>query len=311
MRVTPAVLLALCGGCNAILGLDATHVDRDAALGSDTPTGGGADAAPTIDAGPTFDARLCANINHDEDGDGIDDGCDLCPQIASLGGIANQPDKDHDGVGDACDPDPDVATDKLLFFDSFAVPNPWMSQKGTWNLQDDGLAQLDLSTMSGLATRTVPSPDAEITVDVTFTIDGTLPAQPDETPATRGIGVWFVASGGNKLVDPSGYLCQISEDLSGMSSSTTLGLYVVKSLTTSPLGVTAAPAAIPENIPGRIRVRHRLIDGPNHLACHGEMGQVSADQNSDDTSFASGTLGVRTIYTAIHIKSVTAYGKEP
>lgn len=60
----------------------------------------------------------CLEIGHDEDGDGVDDACDVCPHIPDP-----QLDTDGDGVGDACDPNPTEAIDKILFFDSFATPN--------------------------------------------------------------------------------------------------------------------------------------------------------------------------------------------
>ena len=46
-----------------------------------------------------IDARTCTDpVGHDEDGDGIDDACDVCPQIAD-----DQRDSDGDAVGDACE----------------------------------------------------------------------------------------------------------------------------------------------------------------------------------------------------------------
>src|SRR5260221_977947 len=48
-------------------------------------------------------AAVCVTaVGHDEDGDGVDDACDVClyvPDPAQL-------DSDGDGIGDACDPEP-------------------------------------------------------------------------------------------------------------------------------------------------------------------------------------------------------------
>jgi hypothetical protein len=71
------------------------------------------DHATPIDT--ALDVEACASIGHDEDQDGIDDACDVCPQIAD-----DQLDGDHDLVGDACD----LATtsQQRTFFDPFTGP---------------------------------------------------------------------------------------------------------------------------------------------------------------------------------------------
>jgi hypothetical protein len=68
------------------------------------------------------DARVCTPVGHDEDGDGVDDACDVCPQLAGP-----QTDTDGDGVGDACDLHPE-ALDTLTLFDAFTTRRPeWTS----------------------------------------------------------------------------------------------------------------------------------------------------------------------------------------
>ena len=63
------------------------------------------------DAG-SGDTSGCAEISHDEDSDGVDDACDVCPQLADDGA-----DSDGDLVGDACDL---AATQQQrTFFDPF------------------------------------------------------------------------------------------------------------------------------------------------------------------------------------------------
>lgn len=69
---------------------------------------GQSDAAP--------DARVCvAPAGHDEDGDAVDDACDLCPHLSD----PDQRDGDGDEVGDACDPDPAVARQRITRFEPF------------------------------------------------------------------------------------------------------------------------------------------------------------------------------------------------
>jgi hypothetical protein len=55
----------------------------------------------------------CVPIGHDEDADGVDDACDVCPHIAD-----DQTDSDGDGVGDACDPSP-LPKEHIELFDPF------------------------------------------------------------------------------------------------------------------------------------------------------------------------------------------------
>lgn len=85
-------------------------------------------------------------LTHDEDGDGIADGCDLCPNISD----ADQLDTDGDDVGDACDPDRDAPRDRLAYFDPFtaAVLDPrWrtLGAKGQWMIGDDAVTQTNAS----------------------------------------------------------------------------------------------------------------------------------------------------------------------
>jgi hypothetical protein len=73
-----------------------------------------------VDAALDPDAPPCDPIGHDEDKDGIDDACDVCPHIADPA----QPDRDGDRVGDACDPRPDTPTERIVYFDPFTVRRP-------------------------------------------------------------------------------------------------------------------------------------------------------------------------------------------
>jgi hypothetical protein len=102
----------------------------------------------------------CTPVDHDEDADGIDDACDVCPQIANLA----QADRDGDRVGDECDPDPDEARDTLVFFDPFTVERPEWSFRGIPHafVDDalvadtrDGQFRADLSAAPGADTYTL------------------------------------------------------------------------------------------------------------------------------------------------------------
>lgn len=61
-----------------------------------------------IDPGPPDAA--CTMVGHDEDNDGLDDGCDPCPFADD-----NTSDADGDGIAGICDPEPSVSNTVVLF----------------------------------------------------------------------------------------------------------------------------------------------------------------------------------------------------
>lgn len=90
-------------------------------------------------AGGDTSTAVCANaVGHDEDSDGVDDGCDVCPQIAD-----NQSDTDGDLVGDACDLAPTVET--RLFFD------PGIVKRTGWRYDANQTFNGDSITLPGTA----------------------------------------------------------------------------------------------------------------------------------------------------------------
>src|SRR4051812_11772680 len=94
-----AAAVSIAGGCG--------RFSFDIAASSDN------DAAPADTVAPC----TAPPAEHDEDKDGVDDACDVCPQIAG-----DQRDADNDGIGDACD----LATTRQqrTFFDPFTAPRP-------------------------------------------------------------------------------------------------------------------------------------------------------------------------------------------
>jgi hypothetical protein len=126
MNMKWAVALVLATGCQTVFNLE--HVD------------------------PTMACWDPEHVTHDEDADGVVDGCDVCPNIAD----AEQADADADGVGDACDPDRDDPHHRLAFFDPFTadVLDPLWVTYGTnaqWTIADDALSQLGTSGVNPLA----------------------------------------------------------------------------------------------------------------------------------------------------------------
>lgn len=90
----------------------------------------------SIDVGG--DAFVCAtSVGHDEDGDLIDDGCDLCP----VTNATDNRDTDNDGVGDLCDREPASANQTRIMFEPFLAPD------AQWSIQ--GVEQTDSVRMTG------------------------------------------------------------------------------------------------------------------------------------------------------------------
>jgi hypothetical protein len=85
------------------------------------------------------DAANCGT--HDEDGDGIPDGCDNCPVDKN----ALQHDGDGDGVGDACDPHPGMK-DRIAYFNSFES-----NDLTGWAVQNATISNDQLHLASGYA----------------------------------------------------------------------------------------------------------------------------------------------------------------
>jgi hypothetical protein len=115
--VKRVVLLLALGACNKLLGLEPVAARSDA-------------DHCALHAG---DAEF-----HDEDGDGLDDLCDNCPDQAN----PNQADTDGDGVGDVCDPDP-AAANSIARFISFVEPRIDESWRGVWTVAPD---EIDMFT---------------------------------------------------------------------------------------------------------------------------------------------------------------------
>ncbi len=93
----------------------------DGAVGGDRPDG----------------SKVCAPVGHDEDADGIDDACDVCPHRADPA----QADGDGDHVGDACDPEPGNPRQRIVLFEPFTDLQGWSAiSNETSNGEDAVLA---------------------------------------------------------------------------------------------------------------------------------------------------------------------------
>ena len=113
---------------------------------------------------PDVQINFCAaaRMPHDEDGDTIDDACDVCPQIAD----PDQADSDGDNIGDVCDPAPAVAKQRLVFFDPFTDP-----LVARWELSEATVWAPDVLQFVDSGTIAVPQVDRNIDIAIEGVID--------------------------------------------------------------------------------------------------------------------------------------------
>ncbi len=162
------------------------------------PPGGPCNSDLTCDGDLVCDkglfAPICLDPNGDEDGDGVLNKDDLCPDLAN----ASQHDEDGDGIGDACDrcpiapppatpdldmddvdspcdPDPITAGDKIVLFDPFFDPtlaSYWTTtQPQDWSIQGGELVVSLTDTPDRIYLTTTVATSASLSIEADYRID--------------------------------------------------------------------------------------------------------------------------------------------
>ncbi|MBA2542355.1 MAG: hypothetical protein H0V17_22125 [Deltaproteobacteria bacterium] len=88
-----------------------------------------------------FELDPCqTSTGNDEDGDGIDDGCDNCPTVENPS-QENTLEAEPDALGDACDPDPLAPGNQIVLLETFSGPSVdvrWSDAAGRWRINANG-----------------------------------------------------------------------------------------------------------------------------------------------------------------------------
>lgn len=131
--------------------------DRDVESDRDSDADGGDDAGQDGDVESDADTAdvepVCEEVGHDEDSDGVDDGCDLCPTFPDV----EQQNSDGDGLGDACEWPRDGgaldqdALEAIAFFDGFRDFDGTSYERLGYGTESPGVDQYSLRTEPRLA----------------------------------------------------------------------------------------------------------------------------------------------------------------
>jgi hypothetical protein len=293
-RLTLAALAT--SGCNLVLGLDRTHGATDAAAGASDAR---VDAIPGPDAPPCAAAR-----GHDEDHDGFDDACDVCPHLTD----PLQADSDGDGVGNACDPHPGAPDDTIVFFDGFggtAIDPAWSIARGTWTIAADALVQGDDTQPSGLIwlQHALPA-EAKLEVGVSGVQLGAK-----SLDAQRSAGVWMYASDpGTDAGEPNGFLCSLVADEQVKQSALTLQQWT----SSTPVVSQSSPFDPPLG-PGPTYALGGSYSAQSLKLFCAAVSPGSTPVTTASTlgpSAASGALALRTHFVAARFDYVIVFGKK-
>jgi hypothetical protein len=311
MRGVAIVAIVSCSACNAIFGLDRTH------LGSDG--GPGVPDAIPADANPDdLDGDGVANVKDncpttynpdqaDEDGDLVGDVCDNCPEVANPGqadvGEVNAG-AQADGIGDACDPNPAAAGDVRALFEPFNDPaevgQHWLMPIGVWTVTGGALVQSDTAALSALAYYQ----DQRLT-DVTVDVQGAFVGTPAPAPDLTA-GVWMSLTPPPAPADgmlPDGYLCAIYQ---AGTANADAEIARWNQQIVGPSQVAVMPYVAAANDP--VGFYGAVVTPVTQARCTPSViGAAVATAITDPKFTATGTVGLNTEHVAFAFRSITVY----
>lgn len=120
---------------------------------------------------------------HDEDGDGLPDVIDPCPQIAG-----DTADADGDQVGDACDPNPNTPTERITLFATMQAGDVPFDDTTGWIQNADSMLGTNVPGDFSVTNATsINRPLGTVRIDLRFTITGINGTSADQHQVAFGL----------------------------------------------------------------------------------------------------------------------------
>ena len=271
MLVKPWLVVLALTGCNQAFGLDDTDLGY-----------------PCWDTG--------SGTSHDEDGDGVADGCDICPGTAN----AQQVDEDFDGVGDECDPHADSA-DRIAFFDAFAeaqLPTEWQpyGARASWLLVDGAVVGDSTSaTVDAVGTLILDRVFSNAIVEVLMTGQNHV----DTTKFTLA-GVYTRIEPGTEATFPPGLLC------SSYFAPDSASGYPRRAVVSEP-----QPSQMPKADESIKFGDPSLFRSDSTGRCIARIGANPAVTAAIELAPVAGKIGLHTHHTTVRFESITVFEPAP
>lgn len=204
-------------------------------------------------------SAACVKVGHDDDADGVDDACDVCPHLSD-----DQADADGDRVGDACDPEPTVARQRIVMFDPFLSLAGWT--RSSDETADNDAATLNASSGSKALFKPYTPQTDEFEIGVTTSLTG---------PGSQAIVMINLDAGAGN------YYCELYDNGTSLLQFT----YTLDGTTFIHPGSTAAPTPL---VPTTARLR--LARDAGKVGCSAVWGGQPLSTGGPTPAIAANTL---------------------